>query len=101
MGGRNLCSTASIYQLQSRDRTALVIGAQDDAAENTVPHDSRTDVAHTITTLLELECGPLVLKPGGNAGLIHAWQQQLTGIKAKIDNTVEIAWTDWPDGRLS
>ncbi|ESW78351.1 hypothetical protein X773_21550 [Mesorhizobium sp. LSJC285A00] len=100
MCGGNLCSAAAIYQLESRDCAAFIIGAQDDATENAIPHDSRSNVTHTIAILLELEWSLLILKPGRRADLIDARQQRLADVQTQIDNTVEVAWANWADGRL-
>src|SRR5918995_660013 len=100
MGGRNLCSAAAIYQLESRDRAPLIIGAQDDATENAVPHNSRSDVVYAITALLEFEWRLLILKTSRCADPINARQQQLIRVQAQINNAVEIGRPDWADRRL-
>ena len=44
----HLGPSTTVDELQTRDGASLVIGTQDDLAENAVPHDARRELLHPV-----------------------------------------------------
>src|SRR5438477_1389110 len=96
----DLRTTEAIDELQPSDRAALVICAQDNAAEDTVSHDSRNGEVHTVALLIELEGRLLLLKSGRQLRLVAPREQWRVLLEAQRDDADEIVRRDWTDGRL-
>src|SRR3546814_11546663 len=68
----DLCPAAAVDQLEPRDRTALVIGPENDPAENPVPNDARGEITDPVAVLLELQGCPLFLHDRGTTAVADA-----------------------------
>jgi hypothetical protein len=57
--------------------------------------------ANAVALLVKFERRLLLTKTRRRSGVIESGQQRCTFLKAKINYSVEIAWRDWTDRRLS
>src|SRR3979411_323868 len=97
----DLRATAAVYQLESADGTALGVGSQHNPTKNAVTHDPRNHKTRSIAALFELERRLLVPKTRRWEFRTNARERWLAFIQAQGDDTIEIAWLDRTNGRLS
>src|SRR5882724_11268544 len=96
----DLRTTKAVDELQPGDRAALVIGAQDNAAEDAVSHDPRNGEVHAVALLVEFKGRLLLLKSGRQLRLVAPREQRRVLLEAQRDDALEIVRRDWTDGRL-
>lgn len=83
MGGVDLRPPAAIDQAEPGDGAALIIGPQDDLAENAIADNPRRDGTHSLTALLEFCRCLLFLKAEKRCRVAEAWQHRLARVEAQ------------------
>lgn len=100
MGCRNFRPSATIDELQSRDRTALVIGTQDDLSEDAVTHDAGCQELRTLSALLKHKRRLVFEEAAGWRHRIDPRKRVFCLIQPQHHDATEIAWRKRPYRRL-
>ena len=99
---RDFCAPHSVDELQSGNGAALIIGAQHDAAKNSIAQNSRHRMADAISLLLNYKRRLFLLVQFGQSNIgINSGQQRCAFREAKFKYSIEIVGRDWADRRLS
>ncbi len=86
----DLRTTAAIDKPQACNRATLIIGAQDNSPENTIPDDPGYRKICSLTLFFKYEWRLFFGKPGGWLELTYTRQQMSAFLEAHLHNALEI-----------
>ncbi|GJE54848.1 hypothetical protein EKPJFOCH_1333 [Methylobacterium thuringiense] len=91
MGSSDLGAPTAIQQLQSRQRTTLIVGTENNPSENAISDDPRGDEGHTLPHLFECEGRLLLNKTGISDSLVFSRQHSMSFVQAEAEDTIKIS----------